>query len=178
MKHLLSITICCISFFGIAQTSEKYTDTLFLSNGEIVSGIFLNEDITTYQFIIANTKKVISYKKGEVLRIARAGEIEILNNQTVLKKAVPDTITHELLVKEFKKLKYRSELSSWHLEQAGNWGIASAVFGIGGGIMALAGGLTGKPVVAYVGAGVGAFGFLYTIPAFVNLKKAGRVKQE
>lgn len=62
-----------------------------------------------------------------------------------------------------------------HLDKAGNFGIAAVVVGLGGIALSAVGAATGKPPLAYAGAGVGGIGFCLLIPTFIHIKQAGRV---
>jgi len=174
MKYLLSFTLCLFSFIGFAQKSNANTDTIYLKNGNSYNGVFVIEDVRTYQFLVSNEKKVSFFAKDSVLKISKG--VSSINSSNVLAKETPiDSLTNENLLIEFKKLKIKTEDSGWHLKIAGGLGVTSCVFVIGGGAMVLAGVLTGKPVLTYIGAGVGGLGFVFTIPTFVNIHKAGAV---
>lgn len=59
---------------SFSQDKQSYTDTLILSSGEILIGSFVTEDVTTYKFLISNTKKITSYPKGEVKRVVKSND--------------------------------------------------------------------------------------------------------
>lgn len=73
-----------------------------------------------------------------------------------------------------RKMREQMKSASWHLNAAGGFGISSGVFILSGTALAVIGAATGKPVVSYIGAGVGGLGLVLSIPAFANLKRAGK----
>jgi len=173
MKYLFSFALCLFSFIGFAQKSNVNTDTLYLKNGKSYNGVFVIEDVSTYQFLISNEKKVSFFAKDSVLKISKG--VSAINSSNVLLKETPiDSLTNENLLKEFKKLNIKTDNSGYHLQSAGAWGIGSGILMLGGTAMALAGVLTGKPIISYTGAGIAGLGLVFTIPAFANIGKAGK----
>jgi hypothetical protein len=74
MKYLLSFTLCLFSFIGFAQKSNANTDTIYLKNGNSYNGVFVIEDVRTYQFLVSNEKKVSFFAKDSVLKISKGCE--------------------------------------------------------------------------------------------------------
>ena len=176
MKQLIILVICILSLPSFAQDNELNKDTIFLKTGETHIGKLVIEEIYNYQFLIYGSKKASVFPKETVTRISTGNKsltVDVKGNFTsILKK---DSVTNENLLTEFKKLQLKTQESGWHLKTAGGLGIASGLLIIGGGAMALAGALTGKPVISYIGSGIGGLGLVLTIPAFINIHKAGTV---
>lgn len=194
MKPLLFTILIAISFLGVSQNSN--VDTIYMRDGKVYYGKFVQEAITDYKVILSGEKTVTSFFKYDVRKIVYgtgkvywdadkvyspneqieqknlSDSISVGKNEIVVKEYV---VNNENLLERFKELNNRTQQSGIYLQKAGKWGISASVLFLSGTAMALAGAFTGTAELSYVGAGIGGIGLIITIPSFVNVKKAGVV---
>lgn len=63
-------------------------------------------------------------------------------------------------------------------KRAGNYGVASVMMIIAGGITGIVGGIKGNKIATYTGASVSGAGFIFLIPAFVSIHNGAQALKE
>jgi hypothetical protein len=176
MKHTFTILFFLFALNSYSQDTIPKMDTLFLKSGDFYTGKLYSEEEMVYNFIIGGrTGSITEVPKGKVLRVSRNIENEIktkiYENYKIEKES---DITKENLLVNVQLMRLQMNDASSSLKTAGSFGIASGIFILSGSIISIVGATTGKPVLSYLGAGVGGLGVVLSIPAFSNLISAGK----
>jgi hypothetical protein len=180
MKYLFTLFI---SSFFLNSNSQTVTDSIFLKNGDVYSGKLIEETQFYYLFLVQGSNSNSKVFKNEIKSISLISDKEYKIGKNVY---VPFEVTNEdvQITKDVTKdnqlenlIRMRKQLNSGsrHFKTAGNFGITAGIFMVGGSILSIVGLVTDNPNLSYVGAGVGGLGLVLTIPAFVFIKKGGKV---
>ncbi len=172
-----------------SNTQTVSNDTMYLKDGTMYVGKFLGDVYKNYEFTPLGSKKIVTIPKESVLSITNHSKqwtttVDDVTSTDWKTKAVKednyshvtrfDTLSFESLRFEVKKMKIQSMVAGQDLQKAGKCGIAGGVLSLGGTILSVVGAVTGRPALAYVGAGVGGTGMILNFVAFGKLIKAGR----
>jgi len=165
--------ILLLSLIAFAVSLAHSQTTIVLKDYSKYEGAIVDSTNTSIYILPKGKKSSFSIAKDEILMIENTDSFEIRQQQ----RANAAYYAGKFGTMDTSR-KITLNLPSQYFKQAGEFGVTSVCFILGGGITGIVGAVLKNTTVAYVGAGVSGAGFVLLIPAFVKIHRGGAAFEE